>query len=558
MDGRVGGGHEEERMNPEDSKGSKQLVLRLRWVTILITSYLVLFAGGISSPRFTPVLLISVYLLSNILAYLLPASYFVKRSFFCGLLLFDTFFVSLGIYITPTLETDFYLVYFLVILIASIARSFKLLMVTALVICAIYGWILWSQGGSARWLEEGMLLRIPFIFIMNLFYGFLIHSFEERTKKIKSDLHEKEESEERYRQIVESTHDAVVILNGEGRIKFFNRRLPPLTQYTPEELTGAEWKNIVKGFEMNELTHSLQRSISEWEPVIHEAEVFQKNGEKRKVEVSATHLFLSPDQTHTILYLKDITEKRQMEEKLIRSEKLRALGEMAAGIAHDFNNILGAILGRVELIRLGWMSRRGGADGMTEEALFRELEIVKQAAIEGAHTVKRFQEFTRSQTDESKFVFLDVNEIVDAAVDLMKTKIKDEADAKGIEIRVERIKEEVPPIMGNPAELKEVFLNLLLNSIDAMPEGGTITLKTEHKNGHVSIEASDDGVGMSEYVKERLFEPFFTTKDQRSGLGLSVSYGTIHRHHGAMEVESQKGRGSTFIIRLPIPKEGEG
>jgi C4-dicarboxylate-specific signal transduction histidine kinase len=141
----------------------------------------------------------------------------------------------------------------------------------------------------------------------------------------------------------------------------------------------------------------------------------QRNGGKRKVEVSAANFLLSPNRTHTIIYLKDITEKRQMEERLIQSEKLRALGEMAAGVAHDFNNVLGAILGRAQLIKLGL--RR-----MSDEVVRNELGIIEQAAMDGGHTIKKLQEFTRPKTDASRFVLLDVNEIIDGAIELGRGK----------------------------------------------------------------------------------------------------------------------------------------
>jgi PAS domain S-box-containing protein len=539
---------EKERMSLEDFKGYKQMVLRLRWMTIIITSYLILFGRGIAFPQLFPSLLILFYLFSNAIAYFIPSSYFSKLSFFCIVFLFDTFMVSLGIYITSQFDTDFYLVYFLIILFASIARSFKLLMVNALVICGIYGWFLWSKGWDMNLLDEGILLRIPFIFIMNIFYGFLIQSFEERTKRIKMELREIGESEQRYRQIVESAHDAVAILDEKNRIKFFNKRLLYLTQYAPEKLTGMELTKLINGLDMDEVNQGFVQG-SEGGSVIHETEVLQKNGGKRKAEVSAANFFLSPNRTHTILYLKDITEKKQMEERLIQSEKLRALGEMAAGVAHDFNNILGAILGRVQLIKLGL--RR-----MSDEVVQNELGIIEQAAMDGAHTIKKLQEFTRPKTDASKFVLLDVNEIIDGATELVKTKIKDEAEVKGVQIEVHTVKNKVPPVMGNPIELREVLLNIILNSIDAMPEGGRITFKTGHEDSYVSIEASDEGIGMPEHIRQRVFDPFFTTKGvQRSGLGLSISYGIIHRHHGEIEVKSQEGMGTTFLIKLPIAEE---
>jgi len=120
------------------------------------------------------------------------------------------------------------------------------------------------------------------------------------------------------------------------------------------------------------------------------------------------------------------------------------------------------------------------------------------------------------------------------------------------------VQDEVCYVMGNPVELKEVLFNIVLNSIDAMHQGGTISLQTKRENGTVSIKISDEGIGIPSTVRHRVFDPFFTTKGiQRSGLGLSISYGIIQRHRGDIQVESQEGIGSTFVIKLPIAKMGE-
>jgi PAS domain S-box-containing protein len=548
----------EGKTNLIEPTGHKQIVLRLRWVTIIITSYLILFGRGITAPQFLPTFLIFFYLCSNLIAYFLPSSYFLRLPFYYVVLLFDTLMVSLGIYITSQFDTDFYLVYFLVILFASIARSFKLLMVNALVICGIYGWFLWAKGWNMKSFEEGILLRIPFIFIMNVFYGFLIQSFEERTHQIKEELREVEESELRYRQMVEGAHDAVVILDEESRIKFFNGRLPLLTQYAPEELTGMEWTRIMNGVSQDEMKGASNQSPgAEGALMNQEADVTQKNAGKRRVEVSGAHFSLPSGKARTIIYLKDITDKKQMEERLIQSEKLNALGEMAAGVVHDLNNVLGAILGRVQLIKLGFV-RKGEPAGMGDEILQRELGIIEHAAMDGAHTIKKIREFSSPKTDESRFVLVNANELMEGTLELIKPKIKDEAEEKGIPINVQMIPGDLFWVMGNPAKLREVLLNVVLNSIDALPQGGTITLGARRIDGYASIEVSDNGIGIPSSIKHRIFDPFFTTKGvRRSGLGLSISYEIIQRHHGEIQVESQEGIGTTFMIQLPIVKHGE-
>lgn len=541
-----------EEIDFKDLTAQKRMVLRLRWVTIIVTSYLILFSRGPLSPGTASLLLIFAYLSSNLMAYFIPASYFLKLSFFYVVLLFDTLMISLGIYLTGQFESDFYLAYFLIILFASIARSFKLLLVNALIICGVYGWILWSRGLDEKALEEGVLLRIPFIFVVNLFYGFLIQTFEKRTRQIKIELKELEDSEKQYRQIVERSHDAVTVLDEHDRIKFFNKRLVHLTQYPPEELTRMGLEKILREKDQEAFIKGLVLNSNGDEGLVRETEVFRKDGEKRKVEVSASRFSMPSGQSHTIFYFKDVTEKKQMEERMVQSEKLRALGELAAGVAHDLNNVLGAILGRAQLIRLSLKEKDQGAQRISEETLQKELSIIERAAMDGSQTIKKIQEFSRPKSEEYSFLPLNINEIVEETIELMKPKIKDESEEKGISIQIHKIQGEVSPIMGNPAELREVLVNLFVNAMDALPKGGTITFKTGMGEGYVFIEVGDNGIGMSKSIQQRIFDPFFTTKGvHRSGLGLSISYGIIKRHHGEIWGESHEGMGTTFTIRLP-------
>lgn len=236
-------------------------------------------------------------------------------------------------------------------------------------------------------------------------------------------------------------------------------------------------------------------------------------------------------------------ELNEAQKQLVQSERLRALGEMAGGVAHDFNNILGAILGRVQLLLLN--------DKM-EEKLKYGLKLIEKSALDGAETVRRIQEFTRVH----KFTYLskvNLNQIVEDALEMTQPKWKDEAQQRGVDIRIDKQLQDVKPVAGVASELTEVLSNMILNSVDAMPEGGTITLKTYRNQDSVCVEIKDSGIGMSDEVKRMAFEPFFTTKGkQGTGLGLSVAYGIISRHKGEISIDSQEGKGSTFKIKLPL------
>ncbi|MBI3029213.1 MAG: GAF domain-containing protein [Candidatus Rokubacteria bacterium] len=233
------------------------------------------------------------------------------------------------------------------------------------------------------------------------------------------------------------------------------------------------------------------------------------------------------------------------QQRVIQGERLRALGEMAAGVAHDFNNALAAIVGRVRLL----------LDRPHEPELERQLRVIEKAARDAAQTVRRIQEFARMRRARPVQA-VDLTQVVDEVVDLTRSRWKDEAQARGLayDIRVEAAP--LPPVAGDPSELREALTNLVLNALDAMSDGGQVTLKTAAETGQVSCVVADSGIGMSEEVRRRVFDPFFTTKGEKgSGLGLSVVYGIITRHGGEIEVQSREGCGSAFTIRLPVGQE---
>jgi GAF domain-containing protein/CheY-like chemotaxis protein len=228
------------------------------------------------------------------------------------------------------------------------------------------------------------------------------------------------------------------------------------------------------------------------------------------------------------------------QEQLIRSERLSALGEMAAGVAHDFNNLLAVILGRAELLL-----RR-----VDDPTLHGWVEAVCQAARDGADTVRRIQEFTRTRTTRA-LGRVELGDVLQQVVELTRPRWKDEAQSLGIQYDV-RVLGQAPPVAGRPEELREVFANLLGNALDAMPEGGRCLLRLSSAAGTVEVAVMDTGTGMSDEVRQRVFEPFFTTKGQRgNGLGLAVAWGIVARHGGTIDVDSTPGAGTTFTVRLP-------
>jgi GAF domain-containing protein/CheY-like chemotaxis protein len=232
------------------------------------------------------------------------------------------------------------------------------------------------------------------------------------------------------------------------------------------------------------------------------------------------------------------------QDQLVRTEKLRALGEMASGVAHDFNNLLAAILGRAQLV-LG---------RLTDPKLRQWVEIIERAALDGAQTVRRLQEFTRVRRDEP-LVAIDLNEIVRDALDITQSRWRDEVSSRGVLIDVHTAFADPAVVVGDAVELREALTNLILNAVDAMPDGGTLTLRTASATDGVTLVVSDTGIGMPESVRSRIFDPFFTTKGPRgTGLGLSMTYGILSRHGATVDVDTAEGRGTTFRLTFPPGK----
>ncbi|MDX1765222.1 MAG: ATP-binding protein, partial [bacterium] len=238
------------------------------------------------------------------------------------------------------------------------------------------------------------------------------------------------------------------------------------------------------------------------------------------------------------------------QDHLVASERLKALGEMAAGVAHDFNNLLAGIVVQTQLlagqISLGTIDKEG---------IGLELQLVKRMAMQGAETVKRIQDFTGIRKDRPADV-VDLNSLVRDALEITRTKWKDEAEAQGIVIDVSSELGDISAVTASTCELRQVISNFIFNAVEAMPQGGRLTLRTGMRDDRVHLEIGDTGCGMSPEVQKRVFEPFFTNKEAGHGLGMSIAYGIIKRYRGETTVRSEPDKGTTFTVSLPAYQEG--
>ena len=226
------------------------------------------------------------------------------------------------------------------------------------------------------------------------------------------------------------------------------------------------------------------------------------------------------------------SELAEAQERLVRGETLRAMGELASGVAHHLNNLLAVVLGRLQLA----LGKQPPPD------VARHLGIAERATLDGAEVVRRMGGFDHDEQAQD-LVAISLNALVEEIIELTRPRWEDEAHVRGVTIATTFDAGVVPPVRGEVAPLREVVMNLVINAVDAMPEGGHITVRTWAEDAWVHCAVADTGIGMSPEVCRRALEPFFTTKGlQSTGLGLSVSYGIIERMGGELSIDSAEGR----------------
>jgi PAS domain S-box-containing protein len=237
---------------------------------------------------------------------------------------------------------------------------------------------------------------------------------------------------------------------------------------------------------------------------------------------------------------------RQTQQSVMQQERLRALGQMASGVAHDINNALAP----AALYTQSLLER----DSSLSHEAKGYLVVIQRAIEDVANTVARMKEFYRRREPQLAHTSVDLNRVLEQVIELTRPRWSAMPQERGIVIRTQIIPAaDLPAIVGAASEIRDALTNLILNAVDAMPQGGTLTLRTRSEPDQVQVEVTDTGIGMDEATRTRCLEPFFTTKGERgTGLGLAMVYGMLERHGGEIQIESEPGKGSS--IRLMFPR----
>lgn len=334
-----------------------------------------------------------------------------------------------------------------------------------------------------------------------------------------------------YESLLENLGEGVVETDPKGRILAVNRCAVEMLGLAEHELLGRWVGGCLEGAARERLQEAFHVVA---DPTGHPSADLPLERQGRALLVQLHRVPGEQDDFAVALTIRDVTP-------VVQGERLRAIAEMAAGVAHDFNNLLAAILGRAELLL---MQERN-------PEVARGLDIIAKAARDGGVIVRRLMGLARRQPTDA-FVICDVNQIIEDALEFTRPRWKGEAQRRGIAIEAVTQLGAVGLVLGDGGELREVLTNLILNALDAMPEGGRLAIRSERLGGEVVVAVSDSGIGMAPEVRENLFRPYYTTKGPAgTGLGMSIAFAIIERHHGRIEVESEPDRGTTIRLVLP-------
>jgi PAS domain S-box-containing protein len=358
------------------------------------------------------------------------------------------------------------------------------------------------------------------------------------------------ESEERYRRFVMEDFTGTLIIRTDGQIVTCNPAVASIFGFdsVEEAIAGnffAFLRSRQDGIDLLEMVR--QHGIVDR----HELEMSQRNGDPVYVVARLIGTFSNDELTELQVYLFNDTKRKRLEQQLVQAQKMEGLGTLAGGIAHDFNNILAIILGytnRLETFR----SKPKEVPGA--------IKVIKEAVERGAALVQQL--LTSARQTEARFSSLDLNALARELERMLQATFP-----KMISFKLE-LDPDLPSITADKSQIHQVLLNLCVNARDAMPTGGTLTLATSITAGaeltemftgviaenYACVRVRDTGMGMSRQVKSHIFEPFFSTKERGkgTGLGLSVVYGVVNNHRGFVQVESEVGAGTSFIIYLPV------
>ncbi len=343
-------------------------------------------------------------------------------------------------------------------------------------------------------------------------------------------------AEERFKVILDTATDAILSINKDNRIILFNNAAERIFGYSKEDIIGKDLNLLVPSYYGDHSVYVKRFLNTRKARIIGKTVLFnalRKNGEEFPIELSLSCTELNGEVTFTAI-IRDVSGQKQMERKLLQSERLAAVGKAVAHVAHEIKNPLMIIGGFSQQIK----------NHIVDEKSLKKIDMILDEVARLERLIANLGDFTK----EYRLIKRpsDINSVINDVLKMME-----EIYPKNKYKFIANLSHDLQEVICDPDKLKQVFINIITNAIQAMENGGTVIVTTRKWSNGVEVLIQDEGRGMSEEELLHIFEPFYTTRDSGSGLGLAISYRIIEAHNGEIKAISSPGKGTTFIIRLP-------
>jgi two-component system, cell cycle sensor histidine kinase and response regulator CckA len=338
----------------------------------------------------------------------------------------------------------------------------------------------------------------------------------------------------------------IIVVDEGGKILYYNAREEEIARRRREDVLGKNFfTEVAPCTQVLEFYGRFQETMQRDGLVADFHFHFPFPERPREVEITLTS-FQKDGSNLCLISVSDVTEKDVLREHLLRGARLREVGEVAAGVAHNFNNLLTVIRGNAELLLMH----------LTDDVFARKrVEQILKASDDGEQMIGRIRESARHYPESPVALTpVQLNELVKDSIAFTEDYAKASQDERGARIRFKtELAVDLSPVLATASELREVFVNLLRNAVDAIEGEGEVTVRTHAEDRYNLVEVCDTGTGINPEVQEKLFRPLFTTKGEKgTGLGLATCYAILRRYGGDIQVESALGEGTDFIVRLPV------
>ncbi|HEX2438226.1 MAG TPA: response regulator [Methylomirabilota bacterium] len=344
--------------------------------------------------------------------------------------------------------------------------------------------------------------------------------------------------------VVRRIGEGVILTDDEDAVLFANRAFAEMVGVPAEALRGRRWTELLASVQdVGALTAQMRRSSWQGEVLL-----ITPDGEPRPVLVSLSATSGARGARQRIGVFRDVSHEHELRFRLVREQKFKTLGSLAAGVAHNINNRLTPVLGWTEML----LDRLNADEVIDREELLHALRVINQGAGDSVETVRRLQEYSRPARVRGP-EGVQLHDVVEQLLALTRPQWDNEAARRGIRYEIDLKSEPAPSILAVASEIREALLNILENALAAMPAGGRLTLQVRGDHDHAVVSIADTGRGMSPEVQRLAFEPFFTTRagEGGSGLGLSLAQEIVQRYRGTIGVSSVEGVGTTFTLSFP-------